>query len=96
MNTNKLIFLTCVIKTPHPFILGPIAIVDNMVVMVGHIQGSGVGVGGGVLGPNYEQMCVFKGKGNGSFFGLKGVIRVRLFSLKMNVKFAVSIKMGKN
>ena len=41
-------------------------------------------------------MCVFKGKGHGSFFGLKGVIRVRLFSLKMNVKFAVSIKMGKN
>ena len=32
----------------------------------------GDGRGGG-LGPNYAWMCVFKGEGHGSFFGLEGV-----------------------
>ena len=67
MNTNKLIFLTCIIKTPHPLILGPIAIVDNMVVMVGRIQGSGVGVGGGYLVPTMTRCVCSKVKDMGPF-----------------------------
>ena len=44
-------------------------------------RGGGGGVKG-ALGSNYAQMCVSKSEEYGTFFGFKGVKRVKIFHLK--------------
>ena len=51
---------------------------------------------GGRLGFNYSRMCVSKSEGHGSFFSFKGSEMSENISLKMGVKFAASLDMGKN
>ena len=41
-------------------------------------------------------MCVSKSEGQGSFLGFKGSEMSENISLKMGVKFAASLNMGKN
>ena len=52
--------------------------------------------GGRGLGSNHAWMCVSKSEGNGSFFSLQGSEMIEKISLKMGVKFAASLNMGKN
>ena len=52
--------------------------------------------GGGYLGPHYAQMSVSKSEGHGSFFPFQGSEMSENVSLKMGVKFAVSVNTGEN
>ena len=53
------------------------------------------GLGGGVLGPNYVQMCMSQSKGHGSFLWLK-VSEISEIDLKTGIKLAASLYVADN
>ena len=59
------------------------------------VGGGGRRFARGRLGSHYAWMCVVESKGHGSFFGLKGVRMSENISLKMGVRFAMSLDMCK-